>query len=111
MGKPARHELIKDHAQRIDIRPRIDPVRSAFDLLGCGPGQGTEKLPCAADKGILCRRPFPIPFRDLGKAEVEDVRFAAVVHKNIAGLQIAMNDAIPVRMPHRLADLHKKAEH
>src|SRR5204862_2194000 len=48
--------------------------------------------------------------QDLGDPEIEQLRFPFCVRQNVAGLDVAMNNQIPVRKLYRSADLQKQLQ-
>ena len=93
-------QLVENDAQCINIGAGVDRHRIGRNLLGTHVGQRAQQL---ADVG-LPRHLLGIAVHDPGQAEVQDFRLATLVDQDVAGLQVAMNNAALVRVLHRIAD-------
>jgi len=85
---PGEH-LVKDNAERIDIRPQIDLAGAATYLLRARPRERPDELPG--------KRHRPAPGRvagllacDLGHPEVEYVRLTVVIRQDVARFEVAV---------------------
>ena len=101
VGRNARHDLVEDHAERVDVRALIHLL--AEDLF----------------RGHVLRRSDDIArFRQLrvafalrgGDAEVHDLEQAFGVDEDVRGLEVAMHDSLGVRDVHAGADVDAEAE-
>ena len=101
--KTAGQDFVCDHAERIDIGTRIYLRRVAGGLLGRHVGNCPDDL---ADIGLECRD-RDIGFGELCDAEVKYLGLSAQLgliintelrDENIGGLEIAMDDAVLVRV-------------
>src|SRR5262249_57179480 len=93
-GPPAergreREALVEDDAERVDVRPPID-VPAALELLGGDVGGRAEHLARAREQGARL-------FVDAREPEVEDDRGTLPGHHDVAGLDVAVDDAGLVR--------------
>ncbi len=119
-GGPAREELIKHHAQGVDVGPGIQVVRRAGDLLRAHVRDGPDELPrVGVHRGALQAGPG-----EAGDPEVEDLRLCAPVERCGAGrgrglafddqdvprLEVAVNDPPLVRVLDRIADPHEQVQ-
>ena len=93
---PGEH-LIEHHTQGVDIRPRVDQVRVASGLLRAHVGQRPHDLAGNRDQRVLA-----IGNR-LGQAEIQDAQVTFGIHQQVAGLEIAVDDSLLVRMVHGIA--------
>ena len=104
-GNLAGNELVQDDAERVDIRADVDVLEPSVGLLR----RHVERRPdrCARDRAHPRRRR-----RDaLRQSEVEQLRLSVRRHQDVPGLQVAMNDALHVRVVHRAARLHRGRQH
>ena len=100
IGQSPAQKFVKDDSQGVHIAPRIDFQRIRQHLLGAHVGEGADKL---ADIGLTCCHRVGVG--DPGHAEIENLGLAGVVDENIAGLQIAVDDAALVGMMDSFANL------
>ena len=93
VGCLAGEKLVKDDPDRVKIGARID--RGAARLLG---GEVLRGADDRADLGHLARA---CP----GDAEVGDLDASLLVHEHVVRLDVAVDDAVPVRKAERGQDL------
>ena len=96
-GRPKRQQLVKRDAQAVDIAPAVGP---AVEPLRRHVPQGPDDV---ARRGLLAHG-----FR-LGQAEVEDPDGTLVVHQQVRRLDVAVQNALIVRVTQRLGDLETDA--
>ena len=107
-GPPAGEELPEQHAQREDVRPRVDVA--AQSLLGRhvrdGPEHGARRR---ARRVRADRAPGLAPLARHGperrEAEVQDLHAPSFVHHDVPGLDVAMDDPARVRGREGVGDL------
>ena len=109
---PSRDHLVKDHAERKDVRPVID--RARFDLFRRHVLIRSDDRPFGRQRLAPRRRfLFVERFRDwigeLRETEIEQLRAAARDH-DVARLQIAMDDAGAMGVLERLRDLRRQLQ-
>ena len=85
--QPARQELVGDDAERVHVRGRAG--RLAARLLGRQVGGGAEHGADLGDVGLLGR---------LGDAEVGELDHAVAAAQQVAGLDVAVDDLVAVRV-------------
>ena len=92
-------QFIQNHAERIDIRARVHGLSAG--LLGSHVAQRAD------DRAGLrqVQRGAIRPLQRLGQAEVQNLRPAALIHKDVRGLEVAVDDSVLVRVLHRFGDL------
>ncbi len=104
----AGEELVEHHAERVDVGAGVD-VAADVGLLRRHVGGRADPT---ADHGV--QRAIGERLRDrLGDAEVDDLghRLAvALGDQHVRGLEVAMEDAAPVRVLDAVADLHEELE-
>ncbi len=91
-------QAIQDDAQRIDVARRRD--LAAAHLLGARVDQCHRALGGGRPSDRLRRAGVDA----LGDAEVHQLDHAVVPHEDVVGLQVAVHDALLVRVVHHLAD-------
>ena len=103
-GRAARQHLVQDRADGPDVGPRVD-VGRAEQLLGghvLGGAEDDARLRQLVDLGLAGS--------PLGDAEVQDLQQVGPVgplgEKQVRGLEIAVDDAVRVRLGDADADLH-----
>ena len=97
-GRPARHHLIHDNTEGIQIRSGIGVA--ALGLLGRNIVDGAQSL---LGQGIaLAHNP--------GNAEVHDLDAAVLQHHHIVGLDVPMDNAPAMGVFQALGDLHGKMQ-
>ena len=97
---PPGEHLVEDHAQRVQVARRADPP--AGRLLGGHVPRAAQDVPGLGDGGGLgCP----------GDAEVRDLRVSGPREEDVAGLDVAVDDAPPVgrlqRLRHLDGQLHR----
>ena len=95
-GRPSGEQLVEDRAQAIDIRCRRELLGMAGGLLGRHVGWGAEQRGRPGD--VIAA------FDDFGQPEVGDVRLAVCVHQEVGGLEVAVENAVFVRIMDRARD-------
>jgi hypothetical protein len=98
--RPPRAQLERDHAERVDVRGGRDARRFGLHLLRAHVLRSAEQLSGAGGElgGTLVAAGEP---RD---AEVQHDRTAVCAHDDVRGLQVAVHDALGMRVLHRVAD-------
>ncbi len=101
--RAAGQQLVQQHPQRVDVAPRVDVELVDLRLLGRHVFQRADDRPEPGDQ-----RPVGQlwPGR-LGHAEVDDLRHRLAViegDQHVGGLEVAVDDALLMRVLHRLAD-------
>ena len=105
----ARQQLVEQHAQRIDVRPRINVQAAQGRLFRAHVGRRADHVLEAGEERLL-RQLLP---QRLGHAEINHLGHRLAVmqrHQHVARLDVAVNDALLMRVLHRLADLHEKLQ-
>ena len=98
-GRPRREQLVEGRPQRVDVGPRVeDPP--AGRLFGTHVAQGAEQV--AAEREVAGTL-------EAGQAEVGDPEMAAAVDQQVAGLDVTMQDAQPMRVLQGLGRLHRQS--
>ena len=112
VGEAAGQDLVEDDAKGIDVGADVDHFAAALGLLGAGPGHRAEEL--AGDghelEGFAVRPARGFAASDFREAKVEDVRVALAIDDDVAGLEVAVDDALEVGGADGLADLDEHAE-
>ncbi len=98
--QPAGDEFEGEHAERVDVGARVDVRRDALDLLEAHVGERADEVAVAGVQGADRRR-VAERARD---PEVDDLRRAGLGHEDVAGLEVAMDDAAGVRVGDALRD-------
>jgi hypothetical protein len=99
----AGEQLVEHHAQRVHVGARVDVGGGARELLGAHVGGRAHRR--AGDRGR--RRVGPRRHR-LGDPEVDDLAVRLPVdlgHEHVRRLEVAVDDALLVRVLHRAAHL------
>ena len=104
--QPVRQQLEEDHAQGVDIGASVERGRVGGDLLRAHVAQGAEQLTGLGS----ARGRQQVGGGDVGDAEVEHLGLAGFVDQDVAGLEVAMDDALVVGMLHRVAHLGQQFE-
>ena len=99
---PPGHQLVKHHAQRIDVRG--GGQRLAFDLFRAGIGQG-QRLGAGGGGGNV-----NVFVDDSRNAEIQQLRLAIFRYQDIRRLDVAMDDEVAMGVLHRRAHL-KEQQH
>ncbi|MEQ9074368.1 MAG: hypothetical protein RLP09_10980 [Sandaracinaceae bacterium] len=103
-GQLAHEQLVRDHAERVDVRARVD--RLPQPLLRRHVVGGPEDV-------SLVREADPAPLgHGLGEPEVEqrDVLSSARVHHDVLGLEVTVHHSQRVRARHARRDLPEQRE-
>ena len=106
---PAREKLPEQHAQRKDVRARVD--LAAEGLLGRhvrdGPEHGARRgaRRVRADRAPGLARPRPATGRNAARPKSRTFTRPALVHHDVPGLDVAVHDAARVRGHERVGDL------
>ena len=103
--EPAAHQLESDDPQRVDVRPRVD-VGQPARLLRAHVVQGADHL-AGRRHTEAARFVRPEHARD---AEVQHLRPSTLLDEDVAGLQVAVDDAVLVRVLHGVADVREQLE-
>ena len=105
-GMLSREQPVEQEAERVDVGAHVDLVRVAAELLGRRPVQRPDELARrrVAERGLALGHDL------LREAEVEDARVAGRVDQHVAGLQVAMDHALQVRVLDRFAHLAEERE-
>ncbi len=101
-----RQELKENDAQGVHVRPPVEPGRVGGDLFRAHVAQSAEQL---AGLGSARGRQ-KVGGGDMGDAEVEHLGLAGLIDQDVAGLEVAMNDALFVGVLHRVAHLGQQLE-
>jgi hypothetical protein len=92
---------VKRAPHAVDVGPRVSGT-GIGRLLRCDGVRRAEHVALISAARDTC-----VPLGDAGQAEVDDLHGAAAVHKEIAGLEVAVNDAplpdILTRLPHAVS--------
>src|SRR3989442_1482153 len=108
-GRLAYQQLVEQHAQAVDVRPRINVQPAHLRLLGADVSRRADELLELREHRLVRQ----LLLRGLGDAEINHLRhrFAVVQRdENVRGLDVAMDDALLVRVLDRLADFDKEIE-
>ena len=97
--QPVRQQLEENDAQGVHIRAPVEPGWVGGDLFRAHVAQGAEQL---AGLGSARGRQ-KVGGGDVGNAEVEHLGLAGLIDQDVAGLEVAMNDALVVGVLHRVA--------
>ena len=96
-SKPAQRQfagehLVKDHTQRVNVRPMIDRAR-LLDLLG------RHVMWCPERRATASEVQVRLPIRQkLGDAEIRDFHTAFAVQQDVLRFDVAMENAFVVRV-------------
>ncbi len=104
--QPAGQQFVEDDAEGIDIAAGVGGVTVAGRLLGRHVRQRAENVAVGGRRAGRLRQEI-----QPGQAEIEDVRPAVGVDEDVARLEIAMTDALPVGMLDRLGDAGDEIDH
>ena len=106
VGQSSGQQLVAQHAERVDVGTHVDRVARAADLLGTGVGDRADVLSLAR-QGL---RSQSLGVRQASDAEVEHLGRAALLDQHVAGLQVAVDDALAVCVLDGLADSDQEAQ-
>ena len=95
----------EDDAQGVDVGAAVEGGRVAGHLLGAHVGERPDHL---ADFGAGGR--VQVRVGGPGHAEVEDFGLARFVHQDVGRLEVAVDDAVLVRVLHSVADAGREVE-
>ena len=102
-------QFVKQHAEAVDVAPRVDVERGQPRLLGRHVEWRAHHMLELGEEGRV-REPT---LRGLGHAEINDLRHRLTVvdrHEDVRWLEVAVNNAFLVRVLHRLADVDEQRE-
>jgi hypothetical protein len=105
----AGQQFVEQHAERIDVGARVDVEPRHLRLLGRHVLGRAEDLRVLREQRLLGQ----LGAGRLGDAEVDHLRHRHAVvqrHQHVARLDVAMDDALVVRVLDRLADLGEQFE-
>src|SRR5262245_47914234 len=103
--KPSGKKFVKDDAQRVDVAAGVQLQRIGENLLWTHVGERADKLPNVGLHGRLS-----VAVGDARHAKIENLGLAVLIHKDIARLEIAMNQAPLVRVMNGIANLNHHLE-
>jgi hypothetical protein len=98
--KFAGQQLVQDHAERVDVAANIHGERVAQRLFGAHVVEGADKL-----SQIGLARRLQVAINHTRHAEVQDLRLAGLVHQDVAGLKVAMQNAALVGVTDGIGNL------
>ena len=101
-GRYAGEQLIRQHAQRVDVRPRVYVQPGMLGLLGRHVFQRADDLPELRVHGLLGQPGV----HGLGDSEIDDLGngLVGVEHdQHVGRLDVAVDDAFLMRVLHRVA--------
>jgi hypothetical protein len=90
----SRQQDVQKQPQRVDVRRRRG--LSSSNLLGCGIGRCQSCALLERQRQHLGR--LPVGFEQLGDTEVEQLHVAIGTHQHVWRLEIAVNDAVGMRV-------------
>ncbi len=99
-GRALRQQLVRDHPEGVNIRPRAGVSRVPRELLGRHVPDRPHELPLLGDRHQADRR---VP-REAGDPEVEHLGLSRREHKDVVRLEVAVHNAPRVRVPNRTRD-------
>ena len=108
-GRHARQQLVEQHAQRVDVRPRVDVQAAHLGLLGAHVLRRADHLGVAGEERLLGE---PL-VGGLGDAEVDDLGHGlAVVQRDqdVGRLDVAVDDSLLVGVLDGVADLDEQLQ-
>src|SRR6187399_1734904 len=100
MRVAAEEQLKEDDAERVHIRSTVDVRRISTDLFRTHVLKRADQLPHAGLHG----HGMKIAADRAGDAEIKNLGLPLLIHQNIAGLEIAMDDPPLMRVINRIAD-------
>ena len=108
-GCGPRQQLIQEHAQRVDVAPRVDIKAAHLSLLRAHVLRRPDELTVLGEQRLLGEPGV----RRLGDPEVDDLRHRQSIvegHHDVGWLDVAMDDAFLVRVLHRATHLNEEPE-
>ena len=106
---PAGEQFVEEDAERVDIGTRIHIDGAQLGLFRADVGRGPDEL----SDGREGRLRGEVALGRLGDAEVDHLGHGDIVvqgDENVRGLDVAVDDALEVRVLDRMADLDEKAQ-
>ena len=100
------HQLEQDHPQGVHIGPPVDGGGVAGQLLGAHVVGRPEELAGEGQAG----QGQQVGIGGAGHAEVEDLRLTGLLHEDVGGLEVAVDDAPVVGVLHGVADPRHQAQ-
>ena len=97
--QPAGQQLEEDHPQGVHVGALVDGGGVGGHLLGAHVAGRAEQLAGLGQAG----RGQQVGVGGAGHAEVEHLRLAGLVHQDVGGLEVAVDDALVVGVLHRVA--------
>ena len=108
-GGCPREQLVQQHAEGVDVAPPVHLEAAHLGLLGAHVGRRADELAVLREE-----RPLGQPMaRRLGDAEVDHLRDGHAVMKrdhHVGGLQVAVDDALRVRVVHGPAHVREELQ-
>ena len=101
--QPVREQFEENHTQGVHVRPLIDQSGIGGDLLRAHVRQCADDIAHFRPSGAL-----PVGVSDAGHAEIEDLGLPRLIHQDVPGLEVAVNDAPVVRMLNGVAHLREQ---
>ena len=105
VGQTPGQELEQEDPEGVHIAARVQLQRIGQHLFRTHIRQRSHDLP-----HIGLARVFGIDVGHAGHTEIQNLRLAALIHQNIAGLEIAVNDPSLMRMVHGVANLRHQLQ-
>jgi hypothetical protein len=108
-GRLAREQLVEQHAQAVDVAARINVQARHLRLLRRHVGRRADELVQLRIDRVVGESSF----RRLGDTEVNDLGHGLAVvhrHEDVRGLDVAVDDALLVRVLDGLANLDEQSE-
>ena len=109
-GRLAREQLVEQHAQAVDVRPRINIQAAHPGLLRTHISGRPNELLERGEQGLVRQ---PLVGRRLGDAKINHLRHrhsVMVRDQDVRGLDVAMNDAFLVGVLNSLGNLDEQIE-
>ena len=93
-------QLVQHHAGGVDVAGRLDAAPGR--LLRRHVGDGADHVAVAGER---------VRVHEVGDAEVHDLDVPPVVEHDVLGLDVAVDDALAVRVRERVEELHPDRDH
>ena len=110
-GRAAGHQLVEQDAQGVDVAAGVDVQVGHESLLGAHVGGGADEL---LEGGVDRLVGEQLAAGGLGHPEIDHLRHQAPVRlhgdENVRRFEVAVDDALLVRVLDRVADLHEQLE-